>query len=80
MIDGKKLAREIVDLYEAGYSTETLANIIDNAASEEKTLLKACSYFLNMLPNERHPNNEFGYRESYDLAAALDRYHRKVPA
>ena len=47
--------------------------------TQERALLRACSYFLNMLPNERHPNNSFGYRESYDLAAALDRYFKANP-
>jgi len=48
--------------------------------TEEVRLLEACRYFLNMLPNERHPNNPHGYRESYDLAAALDRYFAKREA
>jgi hypothetical protein len=80
MIDPKNLAAEIVALYEAGYRNESLAEVIAQKVIEERELLKACSYFLNMLPNERHPNNPHGYRESYDLAAALDRYFKKVPA
>lgn len=44
----------------------------------ERELLEACRFFLNMLPNERHPNNPHGFATSYDLAAALDRHFAKV--
>jgi hypothetical protein len=46
----------------------------------ERQLLEACSFFLNMLPNERHLGSPHGFATSYDLAAALDRYFRKGAA
>ena len=51
---------------------------ITKEGDEERRLLEACRFFLNMLPNERHPNNPHGFATSYDLAAALDRYFAKV--
>lgn len=73
----KELAKLIGEQYAAGYSDETMAATITEARAEERALLDACLYFLNMLPNERHPNNRHGIKTSYDLAHKLTVYFNK---